>query len=702
MKFSFFKKSHLFAYFCLLIVFIHFAQILYFQRSYFIEKYDVSYWKDRFEHSQWQLPLSKRIIGDDGLFAYVGYTLFNGVNVAGVNAETPPVGKYLIGFSIVLFKNPAYYGLFFGVGSLVFFFLIARKVFHKNIALFTMALLFLDPLFFTQFWKSWLEIAQLFFLLFNIFLFFCLPDSKSKKTIGVALLSGFVLGLFAETKLPVLLPIIFVLEVLFLLRRKQLSSVLVFFVGIISAVVLSYSQYFLLGHNFVDFAKLQKYIFSFYLQSGLVVHKGALLQVLLFGKFPDIVTSVSTIVSEWWIAWAIITLLGLPVLLILLFRKDTQDYIKGFAVFLLAGLLLFSFIPSYPRYLLVLLPFLYAFSVMGVQRLIRPQLQMILFVIILVYGLVHAGFFLLPSPQGILNNFYYNFSRQYFHDIYQEDLTQADQAVIPRERFRFIAQDALVQAEVKAIDVKELNKNIPIFAKEGYVKIRITYKTQNLGPFVEDKIIELVKDNGQWKIVWNWDLVLEGFRPGYRIETNRVIGKRGAIVDDKGEVLAKDSSGYLVLVNPEKIDLQKEEKMLKFMQSYNYRIGVALQNAYLENALPSQHVPLMTLHVNITDKEKNKFLSYPGVALIEYPTRIYKDFDPNSIQNTFYEECCTRIYSSYNYRGVKGLEKLYDAELSGYDGGIIALKKKDGELVRQILKKEKKDGKDIVLPYVVK
>lgn len=92
-----------------LIIFVQFLQILYFKRSFFLINYDVSYWKDRLEHSQWTLPLSKRIIGDDGLFSYGGYTLAIGASPDGLNTETAPLGRYLIEFSILLFKSPAYY-----------------------------------------------------------------------------------------------------------------------------------------------------------------------------------------------------------------------------------------------------------------------------------------------------------------------------------------------------------------------------------------------------------------------------------------------------------------------------------------------------------------------------------------------------------------------------------------------------------------
>src|SRR6185295_1531050 len=61
-----------------LVFIVQCAQILFFKQALLLDKYDTSYWKDRYEHSQYQLPLSQRIIGDDGLFSYAGYRIAQG------------------------------------------------------------------------------------------------------------------------------------------------------------------------------------------------------------------------------------------------------------------------------------------------------------------------------------------------------------------------------------------------------------------------------------------------------------------------------------------------------------------------------------------------------------------------------------------------------------------------------------------------
>lgn len=694
MKSAFLNKGFIF---CFLLILIQFAQIFYFQINDFLRPYDIAYWKDRYEHSQYKLPLSKRIIGDDGLYSYVGYQLTQGANPAGENAQAPPVGKYLIGLSILIFHNPAYYGLFIGVGSLIIFYFLSRILLQSNKgAILVSSLLLLDPLFFSQLWKAWLDIAQLFFLLLNLIIIISLDKFSYKNKILLIFISGMSLGLFAQAKTPILLPIIFILETLYFFLKGYIKKYPFFLFGVILSILFSYGEYFLLGNSIMDFLKLQKYIVSFWLQTKLDVHFDAIWQTLLFGKFPDISSGFPTNVSEWWIVWPIITVLGTYSCLRLIFSKKSSLVLKGIAIFVIGGLVIYTLIPSYPRYLLIILPFLYIFSFIMLRQLLSDKMKIIFFYGIILYGFYNATVFLSPDPNLLLQNFYYNFSHQYFQDVYQENIANSSLPIPNRQEFKVINQRLLWDATVKSITIEEKERNIPLFSNVGTVKIRVTYKTQDLGPFTEEKTINLVKENNQWKIRWDWDIALNKFSPGNYVEVNTQLGKRGTIFDHTGKILVQDKSGYLVLVNPEKINLKKEQEMLKFMQSYKYKVSDYFQNEYLENPLHDTYIPLFTFFKPMTDIEKNRLLSYSGVKLVDYPARIYVDMDPFSIKNVSHEECCTRIYSSYNYHGVKGFEKEYNSILAGYSGGAIVLKNPRGEIVRTIIDKKPKNGGNIV------
>lgn len=683
--------------FCLLAFIVQFVQVIYFQRSLFTEKYDTEYWKDRYEHSQYQLPLSNRIIGDDGLFAYSGYRLINGDNPFSINVDKPPVAKYLFGLSILLFQNPLYVVFVFGIATLIIFYFISKHFLRDgNLAVLTVTFLCLDPLFSSQFWITGLDLIQLFFLLLNILLLTKIEKLR-RWSIFVALGSGLSLGLFVEVKPPIILPIIFVLETAFLFYKGFKKEYLFFLLGLIFGVLIPYLRFIYMGNGITDVLKVHKFMASVYLQSELKAHIGAIWLTLLTGKFPNIVTGSLINVYEWWVMWPILTLLGTVMAILSFFTKKNPVFNKGLAVFLLASLIVFTFIPSYPRYLVLVLPFLYLFGISFLQRFLNRG-RSILYLMLLVFGVINSFFFLLPKPESSLNGFYYNLSHLYLHDVYQESIADISSLGLTRDQFRYITNKAFDNARIRVIEVKELSKNVSLFSEYGDLRIGLTYKTQDLGSFYEEKNIKLLKVKDRWKIKWDWDIIFEDFLPDYKIESQIILGKRGSIIDAKGNNLAKDDSSYIVLLNPNMLDAKREKEMIKLIESYGYNGDISIHNAYLENVLLGSYVPLMTFYTAIKNEEKVNLLSYSGIKIIEYPSRIYNgNIDFKYLKNTFYDECCTRIYSSYNYHGIKGIEKDYDNVLWGYSGGRILIKNTEGTIIRIIVEKDKKDGQDIIL-----
>lgn len=687
-------KNYLFLFF-FVVLFLQIFQLFYFNRASFYEKYNYAYWKDRFEHSQWQLPLSSRIIGDDGLFSYVGYTLARGEDPSKINPETPPVGKYLIGFSILLFKNPVFYSLFFGFFTLLVFYFLSLKMLKDRLyAYFSTLVLFLDPLFFTQFWKSWIDSVQLFFLLLNFLLLIYL-ENKQKQSLVLSLFCGLSLGLFFQTKFPILFPVIFLLELFIFVKQGLSKKLVLYLLGLAIGILLPYYQYFILGYNFIDFLKLEKFITNFYLQSKLETHIGAIWQTLLFGNFPLISGLGFTKTLEWWLLWPCSFIISIFVLFSLFKLKNKYLFIKGIGIFSFLSLLIFAVIPSYPRYLLLVIPFFYILFSFFIKTYLKSSYKKIVISSVLIYGVINAYLFLLPKPDIFLNNFYYNFSNQYFRDVYEENII-SKKIDMDRDKFYYISKKTMDDAKVRKIEIKELKKSIPLLSNKGFVRLKILYKTQDLGSFTQEKTIFLTKVNSQWKLNWDWNLLLNGFDKKYSVRTTIVYGKRGSIIQN-GEVLAKDDIGYLILVNPDKLNLSQETEMLEFIEKLSAVVPVRLQNTYLENTLSNTFVPLVTTYRDLTIVEKEKIATFKGISLIQYPSRLYKSSNLkfSDLVNTFYPECCSRIYSSYNYHGLSGLEKKYDDILSGYSGGKIQIIDKNEKVIKTIVNKEFKNGQDV-------
>ncbi len=703
---TFITKNRLFL-FCLAIIILQFLQLLYFNRYLFLQEYNVSYWKDRMEHSQWTLPLSQRIIGDDGIYSYAGYRMMQGDSIETTNANKPPVGIYLIGISIILLHNPIYFAFLTGIGTIVAFYFFAKALLkNKKIALMTTTLLVVEPFVYTHFTTTTLDLLQLLFLLINfLFLFYAVTDTNHKIRYLWIGISGLSLGFFTETKPPLLVPVILCLELVYLFYKKRFIFIIVFLATFVVGVFIPYFRYFAMGHTILDYLKLHKYMASVYYNGKNQLFRLSVWDAILIGYFPDVVTGAFQKIREWWIFLPIVTVAGIGVAVKTLITRKKDIFLKGICVFLLVTLLIYTNIPFYVRYTILFVPILYLLFAQAFKKYLLRPVGLVLFVIVACGGLFYTTWLLVTTQPFTIQDYYYNFSHQYFHDIYAEDISQTSKNGLTQEQFRKIAQNALINATVKNITVSEKKRTIPLFGNHGSVQFHVIYKTQDLGAFSEDKTMNLVNENGQWKIVWDWDLLLHKFTPGTTFTYTSQVGKRGTLYSPTGQKIVQDTNGYLISINPNKIDTKRENEMLSVLAQVilgitNDSRNSYLQNVYLENVIPDTFVPIGTTFLPLTPELKAKLQTFPGLQLSTTISRIYdpaSSISSGALKNTFYDECCSKIYSSTTYHAVEGIEQKYDAKLSGSNGGSMVMKK-DGIPTRVLVSHTARTGEDITLP----
>lgn len=676
---------------------LQFFQVLFFQREVILQRYDATYWKDRVEHSRYVLPLSDRGIGDDAFYAYGGYRVLLGEDPTKLVYDKPALGISLIGAFVHLYNGPLS-GLFFGIGCMLLTYFITYTITKKKFfGILTSAFLLFDPLFFQNMGTSLLDLPQLFFLLLSMYLLTLL---NKKHILLLLFLSGLSLGIFAQIKIPVVYPFVAIMMLAWIFKKYGKLHAITFLLGNILSALLGYLPYFIHGYSVIDYVKIQKYIISFYTSSDLPLHPHAMWQYLFTGSFPGIADGIPSKVAEWTRIYplAVITSIYFSIVVLLL-KKETYFY-KMFAVIICVSLIIFTFIPSFPRYLIVILPFMYFFMVKTIFLLGRKW-SSLLIIILFIVSFSNTFFYFHRSPSDFLSYFYKNISHQYFQDIYQEQLAFATKSQYKKDEFQKYGQSVFVDAKIKDIQIKETPYKYSPFDTQVSVPVEITYKTEYLGEFTEKKNIEVIKEHDRWKVQWEWNYLLNEYTVDSNIESMREVGKRGKLLDKEGDILAEDRTGYLISFNPSLMKGEQEVEMLKLLSELSTVDEPNLQNAYLQNALNNTYVPLITTQRELTDNELATLKSYKGIQLQEYPARFIYEGDPRGLQNTFYNERFTRIYSSYNYHGVTdypGPELTYDKKLSGYDGGSLVIKDRSGKILRTVIQKEKKDGEDVILP----
>lgn len=380
-----------------------------------------------YNSSQYIQKHPKAIITDDVVYSYNAGRFIQGINPILVNPEVPPLGKYIISASILMFKNENTFNL---IAHILFFplFYILSYIVLKNhvLAVIPPALFSLEKIYENQIITTpILDILQLDFLLLS-FIMFLLAMSKKKNYTWILVVSVFFLGCFISTKFFVsgIVVAATYITTVFLMAKQKLIKLLFCFLIPPVVLIATYSKLFFLGYSIREILGIQKWVFLY--NTG---HLGSppftVWDLLLFNRWHtwwadyEIITD-----SQWSIVWPIISIASL--LTILWLGKESILKKKPIVLIMIWVILYLMFLnvgQITSRYFIILLPFLYVLSVFGIRRLsmcFLPKMKKNLFfhsVLLLFFGFIilippkiYASY-VLPYP-GVMpgNKLYFLFS----------------------------------------------------------------------------------------------------------------------------------------------------------------------------------------------------------------------------------------------------------------------------------------------------
>jgi len=192
-------------------------------------------------------------LSDNDLYAYAGWRYVTGASPDDINLEHPPLAKYLIGISEVLFNNPNVIGAAFGVLSLIILYELSKRLLgHSLFALVPVYMLSLERIFIGISSASMLDIYLVLFLLLSIYCFSG-GDSDAKLLAG-----AIALGLASACKLIAVLAVpSLILPVITRRRRKAWKFIVQVMLAAALVYCLCYARFFMDGRSVEDFLEMQ-------------------------------------------------------------------------------------------------------------------------------------------------------------------------------------------------------------------------------------------------------------------------------------------------------------------------------------------------------------------------------------------------------------------------------------------------------------
>ncbi len=694
-----------FIFFCIVVITTFIAMYCLNNTWIFQKQYDTSYWEDRYNTSQWIIPLSTRIIGDEGLYLHAGYQLAQGGNPTLINAETPPLGKYLVGLVITATDRPFLFGLITYALVIFLYYLLAKQILKDSVlSIAATTLVAVDPLIASQISIVAMDIPYLFFLL----LFFILLHTydSTKKPLWI-LTSGLAAGCFMAVKFPAFSIILMLIGVFVIIKRFRLSHMFIFSISMASVYIATYFRYFWSGHTLIEFLKVQKWMLHFYQISDLHPNIGSIISSVLLNRTQNLVTRQWESGNIWSVLWPI--LFGTFIFCLIKRKKVLffSEKITPISLFLICGLLFYSFVPFWNRYLVILIPFFYLFFIKTIQQKPTQKIFYLIFSIAFLCNTISCIPLLFSTPESDFRQFTYDWEKGFFSDMH-ERIAKND-VTDKRENFGQLAKSLQSDLTIESISIHTPgDTHWKRFVPNQKLPITITYWTRELGTYTVLTTIRTEKENGRWVFHWDWNYFGEGVTPQSTFITHVDHTDRGRIISSNGVILAKDRPGYALTLTPNSVDSDGKEMLFKtidLLHNPSKNDGLSyfdIQNRFILYSTPDKPVFLSTIMKDPNDKETARLLTtlqnYSGLTLIPTTYRWKRQLNDDSIGQIVCNNF--QLYNLYFYSptcdGNSGWELQHNETLKGKNGGTLTVNSPDGKK-HLLIEQQKKNGEDVIV-----
>ena len=324
--------------------------------------------------------------------------------------------------------------------------------------------------------------------------------------------------------------------------------------------------------------------------------------------------------------------------------------------------------------------------------------KVMLLIMILGIAIFSVGCGTTDKAKNVFNDYKQKLIEKDYKAIY-EMLCTDSKSKITEEEFIYRLNNiySAMGASNIVIEQDEIEKNDDSIS----IPFALTMDTMAGKVELKDFKVNLVKEDKNYKIEWNDNLILPQMVEGDKVRVQTLLATRGKILDRNEKALAEDGTAYVIGIHPMVFDKEDKDKkiseIVKILDISENNIKQKLD----ANKNPGNFVEIVKILPTDEKVKKLENRESEGIMIQTTTSRIYNGGEAfgrllgyiGSITAEELEKMKDKGYTSTSVIGKSGLEQVYEDTLRKKNGGEIYIERGNEKI--SIAKSEPQNGKDI-------
>lgn len=295
-----------------------------------------------------------------------------------------------------------------------------------------------------------------------------------------------------------------------------------------------------------------------------------------------------------------------------------------------------------------------------------------------------------PDVQSFANSFLQSWQQFDYETMYAK-ISLISQDAYTKEIFKAVYTDTTINMAIQKLDYEILaTLTNPQSAQVAY---RVIYHSAILDDLQKDMVMNIILENGEWKVQWEEGLVLPELSGGNHVAIDLEIPARGSIYDNAGNAIATQTQAYAFGIVPGRIDNSRA-----LISELMHLTGLTSDEivAKYENAADDWYIAIGDAPAQDVEEHYRVLSQLDGLVMTPYESRYY--FDDGLAPQTIGYAMAIPVEQAEEYRrkgyrgdemvGMAGIEKWSENDLIGKRGASLYVVDPKGQIVTRLAQTE--------------